>query len=306
LVVPRGSAPIERRFRSARQYGGLVAGRRILVVLDNAASAEQVLPLLPGDASCTVLVTGRRTLSSLIDRHGARHMPLDVLTRADARALLAARLGEQRVAAEPDVTDELVELCGRHPLALAITARHSATYPALPLAEFAAELRDLGVQALDHDSDPTATLPAVLSWSLHHLTDRQREVFALFGIAPGPDLDLPAAASLTGLPQAEAHKVLRVLEDASPARPATTTSLRDARPGPRLCRHPRPRPPAGARPPRGAGPAGGLLPAQRLHGRTAPGPPPLQHPARLTRPRRPAAAAVRPARRAHQAHTHSS
>ncbi|MFD7660275.1 ATP-binding protein [Actinosynnema sp. NPDC059797] len=195
----------------AALYRGLVAGRRVLVVLDNAAAADQVVPLLPGSPTCAVLVTGRTTLPSLIDRHGARHLSLDVLTDVEAHALLAARLG-RRVEAEPGATGELVELCGRHPLALAITARHAATHPAIPLAEFAAELRELGLDVLD-DDDPAASLPAVLSWSLCRLTDDQRTAFALLGIAPGPDVDLPAAASLTGLPEARARKALRALEE---------------------------------------------------------------------------------------------
>ncbi|MEU5696716.1 BTAD domain-containing putative transcriptional regulator [Actinosynnema sp. NPDC020468] len=209
-------------------YRGLVAGRRMLVVLDNAATAEQVVPLLPGSASCTVLVTGRTRPASLIDRHGARHLPLDLLTTGEARALLAARLGDRRVAARHRVTDELIELCGRHPLALAIIARHAATRPSIPLAEFAAELRRFGLEALDHDTDPTASLPAVLSWSLRALTDEQRTVFALLGTAPGPDVDLPAAVSLTGLPETLARRALRVLED---------HSLLDRHPGGRYSMH---------------------------------------------------------------------
>ncbi|NUT53355.1 MAG: tetratricopeptide repeat protein [Saccharothrix sp.] len=196
-------------------YRNLMAGRRVLVLLDNAASADQVVPLLPGSPTCTVLVTSRTSLPSLIDRHGAHHLPLSVLTPVESRALLAARLGEHRTDAEPDAVDELIGLCGRHPLALAITARHAATRPRLPLAELAAELREAGLEMLDHDTDLTASLPAVLSWSLRHLTARQRMVFVLVGIAPGPDIDLPAAASLTGLTQAEARKALRVLEDHS-------------------------------------------------------------------------------------------
>ncbi|MER5268356.1 BTAD domain-containing putative transcriptional regulator [Actinosynnema sp. NPDC002837] len=196
-------------------YRNLMAGRRALVLLDNAASADQVVPLLPGNPTCTVLVTSRTSLPSLIDRHGAHHLPLGVLTPAESRALLAARLGGHRTDAEPDAVDELVGLCGRHPLALAITARHAATRPRLPLAELAAELREAGLEMLDHDTDLTASLPAVLSWSLRHLTERQRMVFVQLGIAPGPDTDLPAAASLTGLTPTEARKALRVLEDHS-------------------------------------------------------------------------------------------
>ncbi|USX52237.1 BTAD domain-containing putative transcriptional regulator [Lentzea sp. HUAS12] len=200
---------------AASLYRSLVAGKRMLVVLDNAATADQVVPLLPGSPDCTVLVTGRTTLSSLIDRHGARHLPLDVLTHGEARALLATRLGERRINAEPGLTDDLIELCGRHPLALAITVRHATTHPTIPLAEHTAELRDLGLAVLDHDIDPTASLPAVLSWSLHHLTDEQRVTFALLGIAPGPDIDLPTAAALTGLSPARTRKVLRALEEHS-------------------------------------------------------------------------------------------
>ncbi|MCP3803374.1 winged helix-turn-helix domain-containing protein [Allokutzneria sp. A3M-2-11 16] len=214
--------------RRADLYRSLIADRRMLIVLDNAATADHVVPLLPGSPACTVLVTGRTRLASVIDRYGARHVPLDVLTRAEARALLAARLGDRRVGAEPGVTDELIELCGRFPLALAITARHAATRPRVPLAELAAELRELGLEVLDHDTDPTASLPAVLSWSLRHLTEQQRVVFALLAIAPGPDIDVPAAASLAGLSEANTRKTLRALEE---------HSLLDAHPHGRYAMH---------------------------------------------------------------------
>ncbi|PWK87375.1 putative ATPase [Lentzea atacamensis] len=196
----------------AALYRSLVAGRRMLVVLDNAASAQQVVPLLPGSSTCTVLVTGRTRLASLIDRHGARHLQLDVLPRWEAHALLAARLGADRVAAEPAAAAELVELCGGYPLALSITARNAAAFP---LAEAAADLRELGLEALDHDSDPAASLPAVLSWSLRRLTGEHRIVFGLLGIAPGPDTTLPAVVALTGLSPARARRALSALEAAS-------------------------------------------------------------------------------------------
>ncbi|MBB5959567.1 tetratricopeptide (TPR) repeat protein [Saccharothrix tamanrassetensis] len=213
LGIAPGGLPVDPDAQAAL-YRSLVADRRMLIVLDNAATTDQVVPLLPGTPTCTVLVTGRTKLASLIDRHGARHVQLDVLSPGEARAVLSERLGDGRVAAEPEATGELIELCGRYPLALAITARHAATRPQVPLAEFAAELRDLGLDMLD-DDDPAASLPTVLSWSLRRLTDEQRTVLALLGIAPGPDIDLSAAASLTGLPPAEARKALRALEGAS-------------------------------------------------------------------------------------------
>jgi DNA-binding SARP family transcriptional activator/Tfp pilus assembly protein PilF len=214
LGVEVGRIPTDLDAQAAL-YRSLVAGKRMLMVLDNAATAEQVVPLLPGSPACTVLVTGRARLASLIDRHGARHLTLDVLSRDEARALFAARLGADRMAAEPGAVDELVELCGGYPLALSITARDAATRPGIPLAEVAAELRELGLEMLDHDTDPAASLPAVLSWSLRRLTDQQRTVFGLLGIAPGPDTILPAVAALTGLTPARARKALSALEEAA-------------------------------------------------------------------------------------------
>ncbi|HEX6359915.1 AfsR/SARP family transcriptional regulator [Actinophytocola sp.] len=198
----------------AALYRSLVAGKRMLVVLDNAATADQVIPLLPGSPTCTVLVTGRTKLAPLIDRHSAHHLQLDVLTDAEARTLLTGRLGDARVVAEPKAVAELVALCGHHPLALTITARHARTRPDISVAEVTAELRKAGLDALD-DDDPAASLPAVLSWSLRALAPEQQTVFALLGIAPGPDIGLSAAADLTGLPVERTRKVLRALEDAS-------------------------------------------------------------------------------------------
>ncbi|MEV4049566.1 BTAD domain-containing putative transcriptional regulator [Amycolatopsis sp. NPDC049688] len=227
LGVDPGRIPTDLDAQAAL-YRSLVADRRMLVVLDNAATAEQVVPLLPGSPSCTVLVTGRTRLASLIDRHGARQLQLDVLTHDEARALLAARLGADRVAAEPAAVEELVALCGGYPLALSITARDAATRPDVPLAEVAAELRELGLEMLDHDTDPAASLPAVLSWSLRRLTDEHRTVFALLGIAPGPDTTLPAVTALTNLPPARARKALSALGEAS---------LLERRPGGRYAMH---------------------------------------------------------------------
>jgi DNA-binding SARP family transcriptional activator/Tfp pilus assembly protein PilF len=196
------------------RYRSQIAGKRMLIVLDNAATSDQVIPLLPGCPSCTVLVTSRTILTPLITRHSARHVNVDVLTDAEAHDLLAHRLGHTRVAAERDAVTELIQLCGRYPLALTIVASHAQVHLDLPLAEFIAELRESGVNALD-DADPTASLSAVLSWSLRGLTDQQRAVFALLGIAPGPDIGLPAAASLTGLDLPEARRVLRTLVEVS-------------------------------------------------------------------------------------------
>ncbi|GAA0259415.1 hypothetical protein GCM10010492_70460 [Saccharothrix mutabilis subsp. mutabilis] len=208
-------------------YRSLVAGRQMLIVLDNAGTSEQVVPLLPGGDSYTVLVTSRHRLPGLVARHGAHPLPLDVLSNAEARALLVTALGADRVAADEHAVEELIGLCRGLPLALGVIAARTRSHPHLPLSEIAAELRSLGLDALA-EQDLIVSVPAVLSWSLHHLDDRQRETFSLLGIAPGPDIGLPAAANLTGLPERETHTVLGALVDAC---------LLDRTPGGRYAMH---------------------------------------------------------------------
>ena len=217
LGVDRDDQPADADARAAL-YRTHTTGKRLLIVLDNAATADQVVPLLPGGTTCTVLVTSRHRLPTLLTRHGARPVTVDVLTDAESRSLLQDALpGPRTTAAEAAIT-ELVALCGGFPLALGLIAARVRAHPDL-LHDVVAELRDLGLGALDSD-DPDASLPAVLSWSLRHLTGAQRTTFALLGLAPGPDTDLSAAACLTGLPAHEARAALRALADASLVTPA--------------------------------------------------------------------------------------
>jgi DNA-binding SARP family transcriptional activator len=191
----------------AALYRSHTAGKRMLILLDNAAAPDQVVPLLPGGSSCTVLITSRHRLTALLTRHGAHPVNLDVLTDTEARALLSTAVGDG------EAITELIRLCGGLPLALGLVAARIRSQPDL-LNDVVTELRDLGLAALDSD-DPDASLPTVLSWSLRHLTDQQRTLFGLLGIAPGPDTTLPAVAALTGLPPAAARRALSALEEAS-------------------------------------------------------------------------------------------
>ncbi|AHH96863.1 AfsR/SARP family transcriptional regulator [Kutzneria albida] len=213
LGVQPGRAPADP-YAQAALFRSLVAGKRMLVVLDNAADAGQVVPLLPGSPTCTVIVTSRDHLASLITRHGASHLPVDVLSEAEARDLLTAGLGATRLAAESEAGAELLADCAGFPLALSVVVGRTHTHPHQPLATLATELRSARLAALAQD-DPAASLPAVLSWSYRALTAEQARVFCLLGVAPGPDISLAAAACLADLTTAQAQVVLRCLVQAS-------------------------------------------------------------------------------------------
>ncbi|MEV6909234.1 tetratricopeptide repeat protein [Amycolatopsis sp. NPDC051071] len=198
----------------AALFRSIVADKSLLILLDNAVGTEQVIPLLPGSASCAVVVTSRSRLPGLATGHDACPLFLDVLTDHEARTLLTDRLGTTRAGAEPAVVDELVEFCRGFPLALSIVAGNAATHEGVPLACLAAELHEAGVEALD-SADPAASLPAVFSWSHQALADDEAEAVVLVGLAPGPDIGLWAAASLVGTTVARARTLLRGLEEKS-------------------------------------------------------------------------------------------
>jgi len=189
-------------------YRSLAAGKRLLVVLDNARDADQVRPLLPGSPGSMVLITSRDRLAGLAAAEGASLLTLEVLTEAEARALVLARVGTGRKA-EPAAVAEITELCGRLPLALAVTAARAAARPALSLAELAAELRDTRnrLDALDA-GEPSASARAVFSWSHETLTPSAARMFRLLGLHPGPDIGVNAAASLAGVPVRQGRAML--------------------------------------------------------------------------------------------------
>ena len=193
-------------------YRSLLDGKKILILLDNARDSGQVRPLLPGTADAQVLITSRAELASLVVTDGARQISLDVLATEEARQMLAARLGPGRVADEPQAAGELIGLCARLPLALAITAARAAAHPGFTLAALAAELRDARgrLDALSTGEDVT-DVRAVFSWSYHSLPVPAARMFRLLGLHPGPDITAQAAASLAGLAVPEARRLLREL-----------------------------------------------------------------------------------------------
>ncbi|WP_329538464.1 tetratricopeptide repeat protein (plasmid) [Streptomyces sp. NBC_01450] len=182
------------------KYRTLLAGKRVLVLLDNARDAMQVRPLLPGTPGCLVIVTSRNQLTGLIAVDGATPLNLTVLPEDEARALLSRRLGEQRVAAEPDAVAQIIARCARLPLALAVAAARAAARGTLPLAVIAEELRDSAksLHVFHEGGDPSADVRAVFSWSYQALSSDAARLFRLLALHPGPDVTVAAAASLGG------------------------------------------------------------------------------------------------------------
>ncbi|MFF2554896.1 ATP-binding protein [Nocardia sp. NPDC058058] len=196
-------------------YRSLVANKRLLIVLDNAHDTTHVAQLVPGNPTCTVLVTSRNQLSGLLTTHSARRLNLDVLDVNEARELLAARLGQTRIDAEPDAVTELLSYCAGLPLALSIVASRAAAHPSFPLAELTRELRDTAVRLDALDDGEAASITRVLSWSFAALPPRPAKALEMLGLAPGPDISLSAAAVLIGLTDTQTRAVLRTLERAS-------------------------------------------------------------------------------------------
>jgi DNA-binding SARP family transcriptional activator len=190
-------------------YRSLLACKCMLIVLDNARDEQQVRPLLPASPGSQVIVTSRNQLSGLVAGSGARLLTLDVLSHAEAAQLLTARLGSDRAGAETAAVDRIAGLCACLPLALAVTAARAAARPGFPLAGLAAELADSGgrLDALDA-GDPTTSVRVVFSWSYRQLGAATARMFRLLGLHPGPDICVPAAASLAAHTQPQARRLL--------------------------------------------------------------------------------------------------
>ncbi|MFI7542274.1 AfsR/SARP family transcriptional regulator [Actinoplanes sp. NPDC049599] len=211
LGMAGGDIPAARDERAAA-YRSLLDGRRLLIVLDNAASVEQIRPLLPGTATCAVVVTSRDTLAGLVARHGAGRLVVPLLSREEALVLITRLIGE-RVRAEPAAAADLITRCARLPLALRVAAELAAGRPEAPLRELVAELADEGrrLELLDAGGDPQTGVRAVFSWSYRQLPPAAARAFRLLGLTPGPDVSGYAAAALLGTGVTEAGELLAVL-----------------------------------------------------------------------------------------------
>src|SRR5580658_9335448 len=222
LGVAEQDIPAEAGERAAR-YRSLLAGRRMLIMIDNAGDVEQVRPLLPGSPSCVVVVTSRDALAGLVARDGARRLDLGPPPTAEAVELLRALIGE-RVDAEPEATVTLAGYCARLPLALRVAAEQAAAAPGVSLAEVTSELADQQerLDLLDAAGDRLTAVRAVFSWSIRHLDDEAARAFRLLGLHPGADFDAYAAAALTDTTLRQARWLLDRLARAHLIEPAGT------------------------------------------------------------------------------------
>lgn len=220
LGVPESRVPatVEGRIGA---YRSLVAGRRVLLLLDDARDVAQVRPLLPSSARSLVLVTSRSPLIGLAALDGADLLHIELPDAATARALFRRRLERSPnrsaadLAADADVVDEIVDLCGRLPLALATLAGRLSARPRLPLASVAAELRHGLRKLAAFPSGHGLTDPrSVFAWSYHRLSPAAAGLFRLFALTPAPGVTAAACASLSGEDPAVVGPLLRELTEA--------------------------------------------------------------------------------------------
>ncbi|HEU5419966.1 MAG TPA: BTAD domain-containing putative transcriptional regulator [Streptosporangiaceae bacterium] len=202
----------------AALYRTRLADRRVLIVLDDARDAAQVRPLLPGSASCAVIVTSRHRLADLA---GSRLVDLDVLDDAEARGLLTAIIGEERAAAEPGPVREVLDACAGLPLAIRIAGARLTARRGWAVKTLARRLADQHRRVAELTAGDLAVRACfdVSFESLRHLATGQgvdpAHAFRLLGLWQGPHISLPAAAALLGQSEDEVADALEVLVDAN-------------------------------------------------------------------------------------------
>ena len=203
--IPAGAQALAALYRTT------LAGRRVLIVLDNAHDADQVRPLLPGSPGAFVLVTSRDRLTSLLAA-GARHVSVDLLPDDEAVALLATRVDRRRVSKEPAAARRIIDRCARLPLAISVAAARVVTHPTFSLAGLADDLEHVhhGLDVLV-SGDATTDVRAVFASSYHHLSGSEARMFRLLGLHHGPDIAPPVAAAMSGLRPAQARSTLSAL-----------------------------------------------------------------------------------------------
>jgi DNA-binding SARP family transcriptional activator/tetratricopeptide (TPR) repeat protein len=210
LGVPEAEIP-EEPVRTEDLYRSVTRPLRLLVVLDNAAAAESVRPLIPAGAGSSTVVTSRNLLSDLVVLDGATVLSLDALPVADAVELVERLVGAERVRAEPEMTLRLVELCDRLPLALRIVVARLTARPAWLIGDLVEELEDERMRLDLLDTAGESSVTAALAATLHQLTPEAARLLALLSLHPGAEIDATAAAALLGRDEPTGRHALGIL-----------------------------------------------------------------------------------------------
>lgn len=223
LGVPQAQVPADMD-ALAGMYRSLLSQRRVLVVLDNAANATQVRPLLPGGARCVAVVTSRDSMTELVITEAAERVRLDLFSDDESCAMLRGLIGPDRCDAEPDAVADLIRICGGLPLAVRVAATRLAGRPHLGVSDVVADITD-GRARRDHalsagPSDVDSAVQAVFDWSYTQLPSDQARVFRRLGLHPGPEFDVRAVAALTGLDVGTAYRSLELLAELHLVEPA--------------------------------------------------------------------------------------
>ncbi|MFF5229646.1 ATP-binding protein [Dactylosporangium sp. NPDC000521] len=205
--IPDGVGDRASLFRS------VINGRRLLIMIDNVASSDQVRPLLPAVPGCCAVITSRSSLQGLVARDGAMRIRLDTLSLDDSVYLLAELLGADVVARHPADAVRVADLCGRLPLTLRVVAERAASLAGFSLADLVVELESerSRLDAVASSEDELSDARAVFSWSYSALSDDLRRVFRVLSLHPGSELAVEPAAALLGLDVASARRSLRDL-----------------------------------------------------------------------------------------------
>lgn len=213
LSVPAGAIPQDAAARSDL-YRSVLAGRKMLVILDNAARTDQVRPLIPGSGGNLTIITSRSHLSGLAIREGAQRTTLTTLGESEAVELLIATTAGYRSGDNAEELAELASLCARLPLALRIAAERSASRPGMPLSDLIGELRnetELWAALSTDEEDEANAVRTVFAWSYRALPADAAKLFCLLGLHPGGEASEDAVVALSGMKHVQVRRSVEIL-----------------------------------------------------------------------------------------------
>jgi tetratricopeptide (TPR) repeat protein len=200
-VIPAG---LDAR---AKLYRSVLADRRVLVVLDNAADSQQLAPLVPASSGCGVVVTSRKRITG-IELSGDSRVTLGPMAEEESITLLRKVIGAERAAAEPEAIRALAGRCGHLPLALRIAAERVATHPHHSVSLLVEELATENERLDGLSTDDSVAVRTVFSWSYKDLSADAARMFRLIGLHTGSHIRTGAAAALADQPMGQARRIL--------------------------------------------------------------------------------------------------